>query len=55
MKKLLLILWIPLFAMFIGCSEEKDDEQPTETSNKEVASCEGCHSNYDPSKIQRRC
>ena len=46
MRKLLLLLVIPLFSFFIGCSEDKDDDQPTDTTNKEVASCEGCHTNY---------
>jgi thiosulfate/3-mercaptopyruvate sulfurtransferase len=46
MKKLLLIFVIPLFVFFTGCSEDKDDNTPTDTTNKEVASCEGCHTNY---------
>ncbi len=46
MKKLLLLFVIPLFSFFIGCTEDKEDDQPTDTTNKEVASCEGCHTNY---------
>ncbi len=46
MKKLLLFLIIPFFALLIGCSEDKDTNTPTDTTNKEVASCEGCHTNY---------
>jgi hypothetical protein len=46
MKKLLLLLVIPLFTFFIGCSEDKDDDQIIDPVNKEVASCEGCHTNY---------
>ncbi|KAB2853094.1 MAG: hypothetical protein PHY57_09600 [Ignavibacterium sp.] len=45
MKKLLLILIIPTFSLFTGCSEDKE-EQPIDISLKSVASCEGCHTNY---------
>jgi len=35
--------------IFIGCKERADDDvtQPREASTKSVASCEGCHSNYE--------
>lgn len=46
MKKLLLLLTIPLFTLLIGCSDDKDEIQPTDPTNKSVASCEGCHTNY---------
>jgi len=46
MKKLLSLLMIPFLAFIIGCSEDKDDNQPTDPTNKSVASCEGCHTNY---------
>ena len=51
MKKLLLLLVIPLFTFFIGCSEDKDDDQIIDPVNKEVASCEGCHTNYAHLKV----
>ena len=46
MKKFPLVLMIPLFALTIGCSEDKDENQPTNPASKSVASCEGCHTNY---------
>lgn len=46
MKKniLILLLAIPLF--LIGCSENEIDDPITPASEKEVASCIGCHTNY---------
>jgi thiosulfate/3-mercaptopyruvate sulfurtransferase len=46
MKKILLLLVIPIFVLVLGCSEEKDDNTTLDPVTKEVASCEGCHTNY---------
>jgi len=45
MKKLLLLLAIPL-TIFIGCSDDPSDENNNDPVSKDVASCEGCHTNY---------
>lgn len=52
-KKLLFLTVIFLSAfIFINCSEEKksDPENPITPVNKEIASCEGCHTNYETLK-----
>ncbi len=46
MKKLLSLFIIPMLALVIGCSDDKDENQPVNPTNKSVASCEGCHTNY---------
>jgi len=46
MKKLILLLVIPILSIILGCSEDTDENQPTDLISKEVASCEGCHTNY---------
>jgi len=47
MKKLLLLLFVFLFAFIIGCSNDPENPQTDDpTANKEVASCLGCHTNY---------
>ena len=46
MKKLFTMLIIPLLALIVGCTEDKEVNQPTDLINKSVASCEGCHTNY---------
>lgn len=46
MKKLLLLLTIPILTLMIACSDDPDDNQNPDPVTKDVASCEGCHTNY---------
>lgn len=46
MNRLFFLLSITLLVFVVGCSENKDINDPSESINKEVASCEGCHTNY---------
>jgi hypothetical protein len=46
MKKFLLLLIIPLLSFLFGCAEDKNDVS-VDPVQKEVASCEGCHTNYN--------
>lgn len=46
MKKLFLLLTIPILTLMIACSDDPDDTQNPGPVAKDVASCEGCHTNY---------